>query len=199
MRVNGATVVSASGLDTNHTGSVGTSWGWQLLFSSVPSGLVGTVDLRMSNLTFAQDGTLADLKPQRYKAYVPDGVTAANDGVIFGGAPTKQAALGEIPGTSADGINLNSSGHSQGLTYPTPSETNIRTVHAMGQVGDSAAGSEQFRCDIGDGVGTDTGPTLGATASFAGRRLSNFVHTPPGAASWDAAAADLTATLVRTA
>lgn len=78
VRVNGATVAAATGVDTNQGTTVQVGWGWGLWISSNATG-VGSPEARVSNLTFAQDGALADLKPQKYKAYVPDGVTAAKD------------------------------------------------------------------------------------------------------------------------
>lgn len=198
VKINETIVLNLSGINTVNSGTVQTGWGWGIFLSSQNGAVAGDGNVRISNMTFASDGTITDLKPQKYKAYVPDGTVAPNQGVIFGGAPTVQAALDEIPATSADGINLNTAGHGQGLTWPTPSESNINTVAVWGAVGDPAAGSEQIRCDVFDGVATNTGTAFGLSASFAARRLSNLVHTPPGAASWDVAKPNIESTIVRT-
>jgi hypothetical protein len=197
VKVGQGEVLTVTGEDTYRgPGNPGTVWGFGLFLSSVT---FGSVDARFSQCTIAEDGDLADFAPKHYQGYASDGVTTDNDGTIFGGEATADAALGAIPAVDTDGITLDNVNDAQGLTFPTPTETGIDTVQLWGAVGDDAAGSEVLRVDLADGTATETGSAIPLSADFGAVALTELLTSPPGAASWDAAKADLEGTLVRTA
>ena len=197
IHVDGVEVFNQTGIDTWYSGSIGTLWGWGATFQAATA---GTGDLWLDDIVLAED-MAAPFPPQLHEALVPTGVTASNDGTVFGGAPNAAAATDEIPGTSADGFTLDAVNDLQGLSFPSRAGSGTITgVQVWGQVGDAAAGSEELVCDLNDGTATESGSAIALGTSFVSRALTALLNDPPSGGSWDDTKLDaLTVEFERTA
>lgn len=190
------------------TGDIGTAflngseipeWGWGFYLNSF-SGISPNAVVHLDDIV-AYYGESSPLAPMRFVGLVPDGVTADNDGTVFGGAANAAAATDERPATAADGFTLDTVGAAQGLTFADlPGGLGeIRCVTLYGSVGDAAAGTETITAELSDGTNTDVSGTLGVN-SFASRQLTDIEELDPSGNPWTAATVNaLTATVRRTA
>lgn len=187
LAVNNTTHLDLTGINTWDAppGSPATSWGWGAYLSSAAG--ASSEPLIIDDHVLADD-MAAPFTPKIHAALVPTGVTADNDGTVFGGAGDAALATDEIPGTSADGFTLDVNGDIQGLSmadFDAGAAGAIAYVQVFGQMGDTAAGSETVRVNVNDGTSETTGTSLGMSADFAVRELTALDEASPSAGGWD--------------
>lgn len=181
VRVDGAEVAAVSGVDTNASGTLTTAWGFAMILET---GTGNSGDIWVDDMVAAQD-MAEPFKPQMHEALSPNGVTASNDGTVFGGAADAAAATDEIPGTATDGFTLDAVNDLQGLSFPSRTQAGTITgVQVWGQVGDQAAGSEELTCNVDDGTAVEAGAPVPLNSAFASQRLSALLNEPPSGSSW---------------